>query len=66
VQQFILMIKYKKVTTNTLVDFLVAPPKPNIISLGSIMCMEPFTYKAYREEYVEDEDFKEVYKKLHR
>jgi hypothetical protein len=52
------VIKYKKGTTNKLVDFLSKPPTPKITALGAIMHMEPFTHEAYKEEYVEDEDFK--------
>ena len=28
------------------------------------MHMEPFTHDAYKEEYTEDEDFKEVFQQL--
>jgi hypothetical protein len=40
---------------------LSRPPTPKIIALGTLMHMEPFTHDAYKEEYIEDEDFKEVF-----
>jgi hypothetical protein len=42
-QQFYLVIKYKKGITNKFVDFLSRPPTPKITALGAIMHMEPFT-----------------------
>jgi len=60
-QQFHLVIKYKKGSTNKLVDMLSRPPTLNIIALGTLMHMEPFHHDAYREAYLDYEDFKEVY-----
>jgi hypothetical protein len=60
-QQFHLVIKYKKGNTNRLEDMLSRPPTSKIISLGTLMHMDPFTHDAYREAYIEDEDFKEVF-----
>jgi hypothetical protein len=55
------VIKYKKGSTNKLVDMLSRPPTSNITTLGTLMHMEPFTHDAYKEAYSEDEDFKEVF-----
>lgn len=57
-------MKYKKGNTKKLVYILSRPPKSNIIDLGTIIRMEPFTHDAYREVYTKDEDFKEVFWKL--
>jgi len=40
---------------------LSKPPTSNIISLGNIMNMDHFSYDAYKEAYIEYEDFKEVF-----
>jgi hypothetical protein len=53
-----LVIKYKKGRKNRLVDMLSWPPTSKISSLGNLMHMEPFTHDAYRDAYIEDEDFK--------
>jgi len=63
-QQFHLVIKYKKGSTNNLDDILSRPPTLKITALGTLMDMEPFTHDAYREAYLEDEGFKEVYQQL--
>ena len=63
-QQFHLVIKYKKGSTNRLADMLSRPPTSKITSLGTLMHMDPFTRDTYRETYLEDEDFKEVYQQL--
>jgi len=63
-QQFHLVIKYKKGNANKLVDMLSRPPTSKNITLGTLMHMEPFTHDAYIEAYLEDEDFKEVYQQL--
>jgi len=60
-QKFHLVIKYKKGSTNDLVDMLSRPPTSKITALGTHMNMEPITHDAYRQAYLEDEDFKEVY-----
>ena len=59
--KFHLIIKYKKGSTNKLADMLSWPPTSNITTLGTLMHMEPFSHDAYKEEYIEDEDFKEVF-----
>jgi hypothetical protein len=63
-QQFHLVIKYKKGNTNKLADMLSRPPTSNITTLGTLMHMDPFTHDAYKEAYTEDEDFKEVFQQL--
>jgi hypothetical protein len=37
----------------------------NIIALGSLIHMDPFTNDSYKEEYTKYEDFKEVFPYLH-
>jgi hypothetical protein len=54
------VIKYKG-RKNMLVEMFPRPPTSNIISLGTLMCMDPFTHDAYRETYIEYEDFNEVF-----
>jgi hypothetical protein len=34
---------------------------PKIIFFGTRMHIEPLTHDAYKEEYIEDEDFKKVF-----
>jgi hypothetical protein len=60
-QQFHLVIKYKKGSTNKLVDMLSNPPTSKITSLGTLMQVECFTHDAYKETYTKDEDIKEVF-----
>lgn len=63
-QQFHLVIRCKKGSSNNLFDMLSRPPTSNIAALGTLMQMEPFTHDAYIEAYSEDEDFNEVYQQL--
>jgi hypothetical protein len=63
-QWFHFVIKYKKGSTNKLANMLSRPPTTNIIALGTLMHMESFTHYAYREEYIEDEDFKDLFQQL--
>lgn len=63
-QWFRLVIKYNKGSPNKLADMLSRPSTSNITSLGTLLHMEPFIHDAYREAYLEDEDFKEVYQLL--
>jgi len=63
-QQFHLVIKYKKGSTNKLVDMLSRSPTSKITALGNLMHMDTFTHDAYRESYSKDGDFKEVYQQL--
>ena len=44
-----------------MVNMLSRPPTSKIKNLVFLMRMEPFTHDGYREAYLEDEDFKEVY-----
>jgi hypothetical protein len=60
-QKFHLVIKYKKGSTQNLVDMLSRPPTSKITALGTLMHMDPFTHDAYKETYIEHEDFKEVF-----
>jgi len=64
-QKFHLVIKYKNANTNKFVDMLSRPPTSNIIALRILMHMEQFTHDTYKETYLEDEDFKEVYQQLY-
>ena len=59
-QQFNLFINYKKGSVKNLVDMLSWPSTSNITTLATMMHMDPFTHDAYKEEYIEYEDFKEV------
>jgi hypothetical protein len=63
-QQFDLVIKYKKDSTHKLADMISIPPTSNIITLVTLMHMDHFTHDAYREEYTKYEDFKEVFQQL--
>ena len=63
-QQFHLVIKYKKGNKNKLTDMISRPPTSKITALGTLMHMDLFTHDAYREVYLEDEDFKVVYQQL--
>jgi hypothetical protein len=44
---------------------LSRPPTSNIIALGNLMHMDPFTHDGYKESYTKHEDFKEVFHQLH-
>jgi hypothetical protein len=63
-QQFHLVIKYKKGDTNKLEYMLSRQPTPKITALGTLMHMDPFTHYAYKEAYTKYEDFKEVFQQL--
>jgi hypothetical protein len=47
-QQFHLVMKDKKGNTNKLVDMLSRPPTLNIITLVTLIHMDPFTHDAYK------------------
>jgi hypothetical protein len=64
-QQFHLVIKYKKGNTNKLETTLSCTPTSMNTTLGTLMHMDPFTHDAYKEAYIEDEEFKEVFQQLH-
>ncbi len=58
------MIRYKKGSITKLVDMLLGPTTLKITTLETLMHMQPFTYDAYKEAYIHDEDFREVYQKV--
>jgi glutathionylspermidine synthase len=60
-QQLHLIILYENDNTNNLENMLSTPPTPKITTLGTLMHMDHFIHDAYKEEYVEDEDFKETF-----
>jgi hypothetical protein len=59
-QQFHLVIKYKKGTSNKVVDMISRPPIVSSIVLKNTYV----SHDSYVEQYSIDEDFKEVYVKL--
>ena len=56
-QQFHLVIKYKKGIQNRVIDMLSRPPKNSSI----VIQQSPLVHASYVEQYTKDEDFKEVY-----
>lgn len=62
-QQFPLCIKYKKNSTNKLVDMLSRPPTSKITALGNLLHMKPLPHNAYQEKYTKYED-KKVFQQL--
>jgi hypothetical protein len=59
-QQFHLIIKYKKGTSNKVADMISRPP----IAASIILKNTSLSHDSYVEQYDIDEDFKEVYEKL--
>jgi hypothetical protein len=59
-QQFHLVIKYKKGTSNRVVDILSRTPIVAFVILNNTS----LSHDIYVEQYAIDEDFKEVYVKL--
>jgi hypothetical protein len=59
-QQFHLVINYKKGKSNKVVDMLSRPP----IVASIILKNTSLSHDIYVEQYAIDEDFKEVYVKL--
>ena len=59
-QQFHLVIKYKKGTSNKVADMLSRPP----ISASIILHNASLSFESYAEQYANDDDFKEIYAKL--
>jgi hypothetical protein len=59
-QQFHLVIKYKKGTSNKVADMISRPP----IVASIILKNDSLSHDSYVEQYAIDEDFKEVYAKL--
>ena len=60
IQQFHLVIKYKKGVFNKVVDMLSRP----IVSASVILKQSPIMHESYVEQYALDIDFKEVYETL--
>jgi hypothetical protein len=61
-QQFHLVIKYKKGTSNKVADMISRPP----IVASIILKNTSLSHDSYVEQYATDEDFKELYEKLTR
>lgn len=59
-QQFHLVIKYKKGTSIKVADMLSCPP----ISTFVILHNASLSFESYVEQYANDDDFKEIYAKL--
>jgi hypothetical protein len=59
-QQFHLVIKYKKGTSNKVANMLSRPP----IVASIVLKNTSLSYDSYVEKYAIDADFKEVYAKL--
>ena len=59
-QQFHLVIKYKKGIQNKVVDMVSIPP----ISAFIVIQQSPLVHSSYAEQYTKNEDFKEVYESL--
>ena len=59
-QQFHLVIRYKKGIHNKVVDMLSRPPS----TISTILKHNSITHESYIEQCVEDRDFKEVYATL--
>jgi hypothetical protein len=57
-QQFHLVIKDKKGSTNRLLDMILRPPTSNITYFGNLMHVKPFTHDSCIEAYTKDENFK--------
>jgi hypothetical protein len=59
-QQFHLVIKYKKGVNNKVVDMLSRPP----INASIVLQNDSLAHDNYVEQYARDEDFKDVYERL--
>ena len=59
-QQFHLVIKYKKGTSNKVVDMLSLPP----ISASVILHNALLSFESYAEQHANDDEFKEIYAKI--
>ena len=59
-QQFHLVIKYKKGTSNKVEDMLSRPP----IVASIVLKNASLSNESYIEQYATDDDFKEIYEKL--
>ena len=58
--QFHLVIKYKKDTSNKVVDMLSSHP----ISASIVLKKDSLSFEIYVEQYVNDDEFNEIYAKL--
>jgi hypothetical protein len=63
-QQFIIIIKYEKGNTNNLAYMLLRPHTSKIMSLGTLMYIDPLTRDAYKGTFTKDEDFQEAFQQL--
>lgn len=61
-QQFHLVIKYKKGASNKVVNMLSLPP----IFASVVLQNVSFSLEIYAEQYANENDFKEIYAKLTR
>ena len=59
-QQFHLVIKYKKGTSKKVADMLSRPP----IVASIVLKNASLSHEIYIEQYAADDDFKEIYEKL--
>jgi hypothetical protein len=59
-QELHLVIRYKKGTSNKVVNMLSRPP----ISASIVLKNVSLAHDIYIEQYVNDEDFKDVYERL--
>ena len=59
-QQFHLVIRYKKGIHNKVDDMLSRPPS----TIATILKHNSITHESYIEQYAEEKDFKEVYATL--
>jgi hypothetical protein len=53
-QQFHLVIKYKKGNTKRLEDIISIPPTSNIVALINLIHMNHIIDNAYKQYYIED------------
>jgi hypothetical protein len=60
IQQFHLVIKYKKGTSNKVIDMISRPP----IVASIILKNASLSHDSYVEQYIVDRDIKEVYEKI--
>ena len=57
--------KYNKGSMNKLADGMLShPPTSKITTLGTLINMNPFINDSYKEAYIKDNDFKEVFQQL--
>lgn len=63
-QQFHLLIKYKKGATKNLPDMLSQPSLKKIAAICMLMQYQSFTHDLLSEDYQRDDDFKGTYQQL--